>query len=191
MYKKLSFAALLMFWMCCTSCASGQRDAQNAGDDEVQEMDTFFSQQDTAYMEEEYEFMDQLEQQIVGEWENTAMRVKVWSYQNSDTSFIVDINEDTWDQKMNIKPIKTKIFSNGTYISEFRNSFDSLMYRPVGEWYMDGDSLIMTDRRGTYQYKVFVDGATAEFRSMVDWDGDGKSDDEYFGTQRKIDDTFR
>ena len=82
---------------------------------------------------------------------------------------------------MNIRPIVTTIYADGTYTSEFRNSFDSLIYKPEGTWVIDGDSLFMTDHQDTYRYQIFVDGDVAEFNSIVDWDNDGKVDDEYFG----------
>lgn len=136
-------------------------------------------------IEEEFDYISQLEQDIVGEWVNISMKVWVKTYNNSDTSFIVDINEKTWDMKMNIKPIITTINEDGTYISEFRNSFDSLIYKPEGFWMIDGDTLIMEDHQAVYKYQIFIDGDMAEFKSLLDWDKDGKADDEYTGLQRK------
>jgi len=155
------------------SCASGQKEKQA---EVVIETDTLVQEN----------YLSQLEQDIVGVWVNESMRVWVRSYNHSDTSFIVDINEDNWDLKMTIKPITTSIYADGTYISEFRNSFDSLIYSPKGTWFLDGDSLIMEDRQATYKYQVFVDDDRAEFKSILDWDSDGVADDEYFGVQRKI-----
>ena len=132
-----------------------------------------------------YDYLHELEKEIVGEWTNVSMRVHVRSYNESDTSFIVDITEENWDMKMNIRPIVTTIRADGTYSSEFRNSFDSLIYRTNGTWLMDGDSLIMEDNQAVYKFKIFIDGDMAEFRSMIDWDKDGRKDDEYFGVQRK------
>ena len=129
--------------------------------------------------------LSKLEQNFVGEWINVSMRVWVRTYNQTDTSFIVDINEDNWDLKMTVKPIATTVYADGTYISEFRNSFDSLIYQPKGTWMIDGDSLIMEDHQAVYKYQIFIDGDLAEFKSIVDWDNDGQVDDEYFGIQRK------
>ena len=133
----------------------------------------------------EMDYISQLEQQFIGEWSNVSMKVWVKTYNNSDTSFIVDITEENWELKMNIKPIVTTVYEDGTYISEFRNSFDSLIYKPEGTWMIDGDTLIMEDHQEVYKYQIFIDGDQAEFKNMVDWDKDGKADDEYFGVQRK------
>ena len=124
-------------------------------------------------MEEELDYMSLLEQEIVGEWTNVSLKVWVKTYNNSDTSFIVDISEENWEMKMNVKPIVTTINADGTYESEFRNSFDSLIYKPNGTWLLDGDTLIMEDHQATYKYQIFLDGDRAEFNTVLDWDNDG------------------
>ena len=156
------------------SCVSGQKEKGSELTEEVH-VDVI----------EDMDYVSQLEEEIVGEWTNVSMRVWVRTYNNSDTSFIVDISEENWELKMNVKPIVTTIYEDGTYISEFRNSFDSLIYKPEGTWLLDGDTLIMEDHQDTYKYQIFIDGDLAEFNSNVDWDKDGKADDEYFGIQRK------
>jgi hypothetical protein len=164
------FLIFILFY----SCVSGQKDNGVTENDE-----------NLTEIEEEFDYITQLEKDIVGVWENASMKVWVRTYNNSDTSFIVDINEDTWEMKMNIKPIVTTINDDGTYISEFRNSFDSLIYKPKGTWMIDGDSLIMEDHQEVYRYQIFIDGDMAEFKSMIDWDKDGIADDEYSGVHRK------
>ncbi len=166
----LFYVAFFLF----SSCSSGQ--SENGRND---------GQNPPLEIEEEYDYISQLEKEIVGEWVNVSMKVWVKTYNNTDTSFIVDINEETWDMKMTIKPIVTTINEDGTYISEFRNSFDSLIYKPKGTWLIDGDTLIMEDHQATYRYQIFIDGDMSEFKSMIDWDKDGKMDDEYSGKQRK------
>jgi len=169
-------AIILFMSVFIYSCVSGQKE-------QIAEADTVVINEQVP--EEVYDYISQLENEFIGEWANVSMRVVVRTYNNSDTSFIVDINEDNWELKMNIKPIVTTIFDDGTYISEFRNSFDSLIYKPKGTWLIDGDSLIMRDNQAVYKYQIFIDGNRAEFKSLVDWDKDGKEDDEYFGVQRK------
>jgi hypothetical protein len=169
--RNILFIVALSFFY---SCVSGQKEDRQVV---VQECEVF--------EEEITDYISELEQSFVGEWINVSMRVWVRTYNQSDTSFIVDINEDNWDLKMTVKPIATTVYADGTYTSEFRNSFDSLIYRPKGTWMIDGDSLIMEDHQAVYKYQIFIDGDLAEFKSIVDWDNDGQVDDEYFGVQRK------
>jgi hypothetical protein len=170
----MKYLLLLLLSIFLYSCVSGQKESKaQESMDQIQGID------------EEMDYISQLEQQFVGEWSNVSMKVWVKTYNNSDTSFIVDITEENWELKMNIKPIVTTVYEDGTYISEFRNSFDSLIYKPEGTWMIDGDTLIMEDHQEVYKYQIFIDGDQAEFKNMVDWDKDGKADDEYFGVQRK------
>jgi len=172
--KKLNYVFFSAFIL-LSSCASGQKE-KNANEDQIAPVE----------IEEEYDYISQLEKDIVGEWVNVSMKVWVNTYNNTDTSFMVDINEESWDMKMNIKPIVTKINNDGTYTSEFRNSYDSLIYKPKGTWLIDGDTLIMEDHQATYRYQIFIDGDMSVFKSMIDWDKDGNADDEYSGKQRKV-----
>ncbi len=179
----LSIEQLLCFLLTCIilmqySCGRGARENRQVNKASQNSVDQEDSVGETNYM-------DDLEKSIIGEWTNVSMRVFVHTFNNTDTSFMVDVTEDNWNQKMNIRPITTVIKADGTYFTEYRNSFDSLIYNPSGIWYMDGDTLIMKDRSNYYKYQVFVDGNRAEFRNMVDWDYDGKKDDQYFGVQRK------
>jgi len=166
---------LLFVAVLYSACVSGQKENR---EDSIPEESTMLELQE--------DYLSELERAFVGEWQNVSMRIKVWSYNQSDTSFIVDINEDNWDLKMTVKPIITTVYEDGTYTSEFRNSFDSLIYQPKGTWLIDGDSLIMEDHQAVYRYQIFIDGDVAEFNSIIDWDGDGELDDEYFGVQKKM-----
>ena len=135
------FIPLALFY---SSCVSGQKEQP---DDTAQKQ---------VYEEEILEdYLSDLERAFVGEWQNVSMRIWVKTYNQSDTSFIVDINEENWDLKMTVKLITTTVFEDGTYISEFRNSFDSLIYKPEGTWMIDGDSLIMEDHQAVYRYQDF------------------------------------
>lgn len=170
----MRYFILALFAAFTFSCVSGQKEQTN----EIA-IPVDFEEEDS------FDYMSQLEQEIIGVWSNASMRVHVNSFNNSDTSFIVDITEETWEMKMNIQPIITTINEDGTYMSEFRNSFDSLIYKPEGTWLIDGDTLIMQDHQATYKYQIFLDGDRAEFHSLVDWDNDGETDDEYRGIQHK------
>jgi hypothetical protein len=76
--------------------------------------------QEGELLEEEFtDYISALEQNFIGEWINGSMRVWVRSYNQSDTSFMVDINEDNYDLKMTVKPIATTVHAVGTSISAF------------------------------------------------------------------------
>jgi hypothetical protein len=129
------------------------------------------------------------EEQLVGEWRNTYLKVTMPSHKATDTSAVLEVTEATWQEQLKIQPIRTFFRPDGTYNSEHRKSNDSIVYNPAGKWFVRNDTLHMTDtfpKRGiTYKFKVGINDRIAEFRGLLDWDADGKEDDEYLGRQRR------
>lgn len=132
---------------------------------------------------------DAIEDQIVGAWQADMLIIDVNSFEDSDTTFTVKVYNDNWEMLMQIKPPIIRIKNDGTFTSTTYNLEDELVQESNGNWWMDGDSLYMEDVQKTlYQYKVFIDGDLAEFKSWIDWDMDGKKDDHYFGVQKRKED---
>ena len=127
---------------------------------------------------------------LYGQWRNATMKLKMNTYKGSDSVFTLNVNENNWEEVMNIRPIRTFFWADNTYNSMHIDLKDSLFYNPAGRWYLKKDSLFMVDtfpQKGpVYKYKLRTDGKTAEFTGLEDLDGDGKADDEYFGTQRRF-----
>ena len=111
------------------------------------------------------------------------------TYKNSDTSKTLEVDEQSWEQRLNGRTISTFFRQDGTYNSIHRDLKDSIVYNPAGLWRVAGDSLFMTDtfpQRGlTYKYKFAIENNIAEFWGIEDFDQDGKEDDQYYGRQRK------
>jgi hypothetical protein len=89
---------------------------------------------------------------------------------------------------LHIKPIRTHFLADGSYYSEYRDVKDSLVMRPAGTWTISGDSLTMsqsTPQAAVYTVQVSIRHDIATFSGLIDFDGDGKRDDEYYGVQKK------
>lgn len=131
----------------------------------------------------------ELEKQLVGEWRNVSLKIKMNTFKNRDTFRIFEVNENNWEAKMRIQPIRTFYRADGTYNSEHRNLKDSLIYNPAGRWAIQGDTIIMMDtfpeRALSYRYKIVIKNNIAEFTGLEDCDRDGNADDDYYGTQRR------
>lgn len=127
--------------------------------------------------------------QLLGEWRNVYTKVTMNTYQNSDSTKVLEVEEADWERVMQVKPIRTFFRQDGTYNSEHRDLNDSIVYNPAGRWTLNGDSLYMTDtfpQKGvSYKYKILVHGDILEFSGYEDFDQDGMKDDVYLGTQRK------
>ena len=124
---------------------------------------------------------------LPGTWESVSINVKVNSVNNTDSSYVFDVPEKLWTKKLGVRPIKTYYTTeNNNYTSEYYDLNDSLINKTRGKWYIFGDSLRLVTPEATYEYEVSVSGGLGNFRSLMDWDGDGQLDDEYNGVQRKI-----
>ena len=138
---------------------------------------------------ESVNFGDAQENGIIGKWINSTIDVDLETYNNSDTSFHVAINEDNWEIKMNIKPVETFLREDGTFQNNYLDTLGNIFHSNSGIWYLDGDSLFLEDENDEiYSFRVIVKGDVMEMHTVVDYDDDGKKDDQYFGTYKKIKD---
>lgn len=132
-----------------------------------------------------------LERSLVGRWENIGLHVTIHTFHNSDSTVVIDLTEDNLRRGFATKPFVTIIHDDGTYTVEIRSQSDSLVAKSSGEWKVESDSLIMKQLNPSpalFVYHVKISGNTAEFRTMVDYDHDGKVDDELLSLSRRIGD---
>lgn len=126
---------------------------------------------------------------LVGVWEIDQLKINMKTYQNSDSTQVVEVSGKNWEEKMKVRNIQTYFNADGTYHSLHRNLQDSTIYDPAGTWKILGDSLIIQDtipQRITYKFKFKVDKSVVEYWGTQDFDQDGKVDDEYYSKQLKI-----
>ncbi|MEY4905041.1 MAG: hypothetical protein RLZZ292_2856 [Bacteroidota bacterium] len=123
---------------------------------------------------------------LPGTWHSVSLHVTVHSPMGKDTTLTIDIPEGQWEEKTKVKPYITTFLDNNLYSMEFRNSKDSLIDSPKGIWNTKNDTLTMVEAKQTYQYKLCVGDKQCEFSTLLDWDGDGKADDEYVAIQKKV-----
>ncbi len=131
----------------------------------------------------------EMEKSLIGRWENIGLHVTVHTYRNTDSTLIIDFDENDLRTRFPTKPTVTVLNEDGTYYLEYRTKSDSLVARPSGEWSVKGDSIIMhqyVPSEYVYAYHVTLMPGKAEFRGMLDYDADGKADDEIIATSRKI-----
>lgn len=127
-----------------------------------------------------------LKTDLPGTWEALAFKVNINTFQNTDSTFVMEIKTGEWEEKMQMRPIQTEYSADNRYRSTYHNLSDSLIRTERGVWNVFGDTLMLISPEATYQYEVTLQGETAQFRSLLDWDGDGQEDDEYIGIQKLI-----
>ena len=123
---------------------------------------------------------------LVGEWNNISIKVDIQSANNSDSNSVFDAKRGEWEPVVKIRPIRTFFNADSTWHSAHYTLKDSLFYDPSGRWWIEGDSLVMQQQLPapeTTKYFLTLNGDTASFRGILDWDTDKKRDDIYFGEQ--------
>lgn len=123
---------------------------------------------------------------LPGTWEAISLEVQVNTFQNSDSAFVFAIKEENWESTLGVKPKRTVFQLDNKFRSEFRALNDSIIDLQRGIWNVFGDTLMMIESDATVQYEVNLRSGVADFRSMIDWDGDGQPDDEMLEIYRYI-----
>lgn len=120
---------------------------------------------------------------ILGQWYNQSLEVKLNYPNGGDSTFSVPAGH--WEETLQIKPINTTYYKNGTFTSEYVALDGSPIQTTEGTWVVKGDSLYLTQDgvTGAYYFE-WMDGKAA-FTGLLDWDSDGNADDLYSGVQIK------
>ncbi|ELR70791.1 hypothetical protein C900_03399 [Fulvivirga imtechensis AK7] len=163
MMKTIAFAFFALVIIC--SCDPGKKE-ETTKLPENEEEGTHYS----------------LKMDMLGEWRNTSMKVKI----NADKGdSIINVPEGQWEERLKIKPIRTTFKEDGTYTSEYRDLEDVVIMTRTGTWSVKGDTLTMGEEGNTYSYATRIVGNEAVFEGYIDWDEDGQEDDLYWGKQQK------
>ncbi|MCR8557872.1 hypothetical protein KXD93_09480 [Mucilaginibacter sp. BJC16-A38] len=128
-----------------------------------------------------------LTSQLIGEWRNVY--VKITLHNKTKPVQTMEADSTNWEARLGIKPIRTHFMEDGTYYSEYRNGKDSILRRPSGMWSIKGDSLTITQLKpdkSVLKVQVKISNDHATFSGLIDFDGEGVWNDEYFGIQKKF-----
>ena len=101
----------------------------------------------------------------------------------------MEADSSNWEARLHIKPIRTYFREDGTYLSEYRNLRDSVIRTPSGIWTIEGDSLLMTELKpdtSRMKFQLHIENNIATFIGLIDFDGDGVSNELYYGRQRRF-----
>jgi hypothetical protein len=127
-----------------------------------------------------------LHQALVGEWYNVYVRITITD--SGHPASVMSADSSNWEARLHIKPIHTRFNPDGSYSSIYHDLRDSILMKKTGIWAIEGDTLIMTqlapDKEVT-RLQLSITGNRATFSGLIDFNGDGKKDDQYYGIQRK------
>jgi hypothetical protein len=125
---------------------------------------------------------------LPGVWELVSIQVRINSFEGQDTSFVFEISEDQWESIYKVRPARTIFDAQNRYRREYRAIGGDTLSVDRGMWNAFNDTLLLIEPDTSYQFLVnMLPGkGLAEWRRMVDWDGDGQADDEYLELQRLV-----
>lgn len=135
---------------------------------------------------QEAEALD-LAKTLPGTWEMVSLRVQVNSFENTDSSYVLDIKEEEWEKVYFVKPVKTYYELDNKYRRTYFNVNGEVVSEDRGMWNTFNDTLMMIEPKVTYQYLISKQpSGLLQFSALLDWDSDGQEDDEYLGVQRYV-----
>lgn len=123
---------------------------------------------------------------LIGTWKNTALSVKMNTFENQDSINWLIARRGQWEEVLKIKPIETTYFSDGTFESVYYGLDHQNLGTEKGNWDLDGDTLTLSSPQYSNSYKLELNNNELRFVSWLDWDQDGQKDDLYDGWQIKI-----
>lgn len=127
--------------------------------------------------------------ELTGVWEIEELKITMNTFNNSDSTEVIEANGKNWETKMKSRNIRTYYKSDGTYHSVHKDLNDNITYDPAGRWKIIKDSLIVQDtfpKPVTYKFKIILREDFVEYWGLQDFDQDGNADDEYYSKQRRI-----
>ncbi|NRA50501.1 MAG: hypothetical protein HRU12_15320 [Phaeodactylibacter sp.] len=127
-----------------------------------------------------------LEKTLPGTWESVSLRVDINTAEGTDTSFVFEVREEEWIQRLGVKPVKTYFKPDNKYEQIFTSLTDTILSTSRGMWNIFGDTLMMVEPNATYQYEATIENGLISLKARLDWDGDGEEDDDYLGVHRKV-----
>ena len=126
---------------------------------------------------------------LIGEWETVTITVNITSKKGKPRNEVTYIGYEEWQTKLQRNPVHIFFYADSTWTWQFYTLEDSLIRGNIGTWFIKGDSLIVKDPaepKNNKEYRMHAKGDSLEFRTFVDWDYDGKEDDQYIGLNRRI-----
>ncbi len=123
---------------------------------------------------------------LPGTWAATYLNVKMPTYQSGDTTEVFEASEEYWEAKYQVKPYRTYFGEDQKFRTVFRGIRGDIFGENKGVWNTFGDTLMMIEPKKTVQYKILIEKGMAHFSSVLDWDQDGKEDDEFYAIFRQV-----
>lgn len=127
---------------------------------------------------------------IIGSWDSQKVQVTL-NHGQPDEEVLV-ANKAEFPEKMNMKAAMGYYYKDGTYRDAYISMEDTISFATNGVWEINGDSLTVYQQepaKDTFRHQFTINGDRGEFKTMIDFDGDGQEDDLMTSVSKKISDT--
>jgi hypothetical protein len=130
-----------------------------------------------------------LKNSLVGMWQMNSLVIGFDTIHNTQTSCVLQIGADEWNEKLKLQPIQTLFSPNKTYISAYCTDEGKIIRFTTGKWEVEKNQLKIhqlfpSDKQ--MNYRIDVSDGCAQLRSKMDFDEDGKSDDLFYCEMKKV-----
>ncbi|MCB0644493.1 MAG: hypothetical protein KDC44_22770 [Phaeodactylibacter sp.] len=128
-----------------------------------------------------------LDSMILGEWESVQLHILVHSFQQQpDSSFSIQVDPGEWPDKLGLSSSTTTFYRDHKFERIDLGTDQTVKASAKGIWNLFGDTtLVFIERNATYRYELSYTLNRLLLESLLDWDGDGETDDEYLMELRK------
>lgn len=127
-----------------------------------------------------------LKASLQGTWQTTQINVAINSADGLDTFRAEYLTQEIWEKDFKMQPPIFYFQPDQQYKTVHKRLNGEILNESHGTWNTVNDTLILTEADITYQYVVKSGDGRAAFRTFLDWDGDGETDDEYQSVLRQI-----
>ena len=128
-----------------------------------------------------------LSEALLGTWETVEMEATANSYEGRDTTVRTVIREADWGKMYGSKPPRTVFTADGKLRRTYYNVNGQETDVTHGLWKVRGtDSLFVIEPNTTLSYRHQLDGSRLTLTGVVDWDYDGRADDDYRAVLRLV-----
>lgn len=123
---------------------------------------------------------------LQGTWQTYQINVAVNSADGKDTFRTESLTEAIWKKRFLMEPPVYYFQADQKYRLVHRNMDGLIVDQSRGMWNTFGDTLVLIEPDATYNYRVKLGEGKAAFRTFLDWDDDGETDDEFQSLNRQI-----
>lgn len=126
------------------------------------------------------------ENSLFGTWQYTSLNVNINSLDNTTQDEMFYVLPDEWEVKQGMTPLVTILNNDNTWENRHYTVPDSSLIISKGTWKIESDSLVFLSGQSRIAYSYILKDSLLTIKTLLDYDQDGKSDDEYEGVQKRI-----